>query len=111
MIEKIILDYLSEKLNIPVYMENPPTLPEKFIVVDKTGSGRKDFIKSATVAIQSYNSTKAKTASLNEQIKDAMFKMIVLNNISKVELNTDYPFNDISNKRYRYQAVFDIVYM
>ena len=33
-----------------------------------------------------------------------------LNDVIKVSLNSDYNFTDITTKRYRYQAVFDISY-
>ena len=110
MIEEIILKYLEENLGIPVFMELPTNLPKKFIVVDKTGTAMENYIKAATFAIQSYDETKFKTAFLNEQVKDAMLKINTLNEVSSVKLNSDYPFTDVSRKRYRYQAVFDIVH-
>ena len=37
--------------------------------------------------------------------------MKALTNISSVKLNTDYDFTDEETKEYRYQAVYDLVYM
>ena len=43
-------------------------------------------------------------------MKAAMEKIIELDDISKCELNSDYNYTDTNRKKYRYQAVFDIVY-
>ena len=48
---------------------------------------------------------------LNERVKAAMGKMVSLDDISKAELNTDYNFTDPETKEYRYQAIYDLVYM
>jgi hypothetical protein len=51
-----------------------------------------------------------KTAVLNEMVKKAMEDIIEIDAVSRCELNTDYNYTDTETKRYRYQAVFDIVY-
>lgn len=110
MIEETVRTYLSEVLDCPVYADMPETLPERFVLVEKTGSGRENYISSATIAVQSYGKSLYEAAQLNEAVKTAMDEMIVLDSICRVDLNSDYPFNDTSNKRNRYQAVFDIVH-
>ncbi len=47
---------------------------------------------------------------LNEEVKQAIEKMVELPSISRVELNSDYNFTDTETKRYRYQAVVDFIY-
>ena len=56
MIEKTVLDFLDEELSVPVWMEIPEgeTLPDKFVLLEKTGSRSGDHIRSATLAVQSY---------------------------------------------------------
>ena len=49
-------------------------------------------------------------AKLNEQLKEVVERLIQLNEISNVSLNSDYNFTDTETKEYRYQAVFDIFY-
>lgn len=110
MIEKIILDYLSEKLFVPVYMEMPENPPSAFILIEKTGGGGSKGIYSAMMAIQSYNTTLYGAAQLNEQLKEAMLDIDELDVISKAELNSDYNFTDPRTKHYRYQAVYDLIY-
>ena len=110
MIEQIVRDYLEEQLGIPVRMEEEAGLPEEYIVVEKTGSGQTNHIKRATLAVQSYSSSLYQAASLNERVKEAMEKIIEMDDISKCELNSDYNYTDTARKKYRSQAVFDIVH-
>lgn len=111
MIEKLIKDYLSQKLNnVNVYPAVPNDPPERFVVFEKTGGGYDDHIKRATIAIQSYDESVFKAASLNDEVIGHMLKMNELPAVSSVKLNSDYKFTDTTRKRNRYQCVFDIYY-
>ena len=110
MIEKIVTDYLDDVLDVPAYPEIPKNPPDRFVIVDKTGSSEENFINSVTFALQSYAKTLYEAAALNEEVKKAMDKIIELDMISSSKLNTDYPFTDTTKKQYRYQAVYDLVY-
>ena len=110
MIEKIVLDYLSEKLDVDVCMEYPQKQTSSFVLIEKTGGSETDNLKSATIAIQSYASTLYNAALLNENVKTALRNIIELNSISKCSLNSDYNFTDTETKQYRYQAVYDFIY-
>ena len=110
MIEKIVRDFLNDRLDYPVYMEVPKgvTLPAEFVVVEKTGSGMVNHLKSATFAIQSYAASMYRAASMNEEVKEVMDSLITLDAVSRSALNSDYNFTDTQKKQYRYQAVYDI---
>ena len=112
MIEKTVLKYLSEKLvDIPVYMEHQKNDPQTFVILEKTGSSRENYIKRSTFAIQSYAPSMYEAATMNEEIKAAMLNsLITLGSVAKVDLNSDYNYTDTTTKTYRYQAVFDIVH-
>lgn len=110
MIENIVLDYLNNTLKVPVYMEKPANSPEKYVLLEKTGSSSENFIKSATIAIQSYAGSLYEAAVLNEEIKDAMDNIVILNDVMGSKLNSDYNFTDTTKKKYRYQAVYDLIY-
>lgn len=117
MIELIILNYLKSTLDIPVYMEMPNKLNGEFVLIEKTGSGEENKIKRATFAIQSYSTSLYKAAQLNVEVIKAMigdeintYGIIEHEDISKCSLNSDYNFPDLTNKKHRYQAVFDLVY-
>lgn len=113
MIEKIILDYLNEALDPPVWMEVPKgrTVPEEYVLLEKTGSGRRDHLNSATFAIQSYAGSMYTAAQLNEAVKAAMDSLpLHLDAVSRSSLNSDYNYTDTEKKQYRYQAVYDITH-
>lgn len=111
MIEKIVLDYLSEKMDCKVYMEEPEDKLDKYVLLEKTGSSETEGgINTAVLAVQSYGSTLYEAAKLNYAVKAAMRDMIVLPQIVRCRLNSDYNYTDTQTKRYRYQAVFDIYY-
>lgn len=113
MIETIIYDYLNSltDLGVPAYMERPKSnCPDRFILIEKTGSSKSNHIKKSVIAFQSYAKTLYEAASLNEAVKTAVEGAISLSAIGSVKLNTDYNFTDTARKEYRYQAVFEITH-
>ena len=111
MIEKTVLDYLQHKLGvIPVRLEKEEGLPEKFVIIEKTGSSEENQIRTATFAIQSYAGSMYDAAALNDQIIGFMEDLPAEREVFACELNSDYNFTDTTFRKYRYQAVFDIVY-
>lgn len=110
MIEKTILDHLAASLGVDCGTEVPAKPPGTFVVLEKTGSARKNQIGTAILAVQSHAPTLYEAACLNEQVKTAMLAAVELPGIGAVRLNSDYNFTDTVSKRYRYQAVFDVTY-
>lgn len=113
MIEEILYDFLSEKMSTPVKTEIPKDPPLKFYLIEKTGGSETNFIKRATVAIQSYGSSLFEAAEQNELLKKTILAadgLIMLDSIVSVALSSDYNYTDTTTKRYRYQAVFEIVH-
>lgn len=110
MIEKIIRDYLLDMLSVPVYLEKPAPLPDSFVFIEKTGGNRVNHIENATIAIQSYGISMYNASALNEDVKSTMDDIVILDSISSCELNSNYNFTDNTEKRPRYQAVFDVVF-
>lgn len=110
MIEKTVKDYLKKTLSLPVFLEKRPDLPKKYVLIEKVGSGEENYMQSATITIQSFGERLADAAELNERVKKAMKNIIVLDEITKCELNSDYNHTDPREKAYRYQAIFDITH-
>lgn len=109
MIEISILDHLKRELTpIHVGLEHPDPAPKRFVIFEKTGSGKKNRLNSSTFAFQSYAESMHQAAVLNESVKNAVENLINLDEFGSVRLNSDYNFTDTTTKRYRYQAVFDI---
>lgn len=110
MIEKLLYDYLNGVLSVPAYMEEPEDPPERYVLIEKTGSSEENYITSAVIAVQSYGISLYEAALLNGDVKNAMRDLVRLPGISRCKLGSDYNFTDTQTKRYRYQAVFNITY-
>lgn len=108
MIEIVIKQYLDTHLSVPAFLERPEKPPEKYVLFEKTGSSESNYLLSATFAFQSYAPSMYEAAQLNEELKEVAKNMLVLDEISKIKLNSDYNYTDTTTKEYRYQAVFDI---
>lgn len=109
MIAKTLLDYLSEFLNVPVVFE-PHTQTTNYVLIDQTGSSRTNHIITTTFAIQSYGASLYDAMMLNETVKAAMVGFAELDEITRVELETDYNFTNTATKQYRWQAVYLITH-
>ena len=109
MIELTIYNYLKAK-GYPVYMEIPSSPPDEMVVIEKTGSSITNRINHAVVAIQSYSTSLYKTALLNDNMKADMLNISDSEDVGSCQLNSDYNAYDTTNKKYRYQAVFDLYY-
>lgn len=110
MIEKILYDYLSTTKKLTIYLEQPKVKPDAFYIMEKTAGGQTDKVNRATIVIQSYAKTLYDAALMNETIKTAMNDAIELDEVSRVEINSDYNYTDPTTKQYRYQAVFVVTY-
>lgn len=108
MIELSLKKFLDGHLSVPSFFEVPAKAPKKYVVIEKTGSSKVNYISSATVAFQSYADSLFEAALLNDEVKAVVEKLIELNEITSVRLNSDYNFTDPTTKQYRYQAVYDI---
>ena len=109
MIETLIIDYLSEHLEVFVGMEAPEQTTD-YVLIDKTGSSRTNHIITSSFAIQSYGATLYDAMLLNSEVTEAMEGFIELDQITKVELETDYNFTDTETKQYRWQSVYNITH-
>lgn len=108
MIEIVIKTFLDKHLTVPVHLERPENAPNRFVLFEKTGSYKSNHLSSTTIAFQSYAESMYEAAKLNEEVKDAVEALILLDEIRGIKLNGDYNFTDTTTKQDRYQAVYDI---
>lgn len=108
MIEKTVMDYLTETIGVPAYMERPASPPNEYIIVEKTGSEKRNCVYTSTIAIQSYADTLEHAAALSELVRGAMEDILELPEIGGVREGSEYNFTNPADKQYRYQAVFTI---
>lgn len=108
MIEKIILDFVADALPVEVKMEIPADPPARYVVLKRSGRGRENGLHAANLIADSYAQSLLEASLLNEQVKAVLDELDTLDEISSAELATDYPLTDTTNKKYRYQAVYEI---
>lgn len=109
-IEYILLDYLLKNMKVSCYMEEPADPEAQYVIIEKTGSSKENYINSATFAIQSYGATMQQAIDLNESVKEVMDSFWKHAAVYSCRLNSDYNFTDTETQRYRYQAVYNITY-
>lgn len=109
MILKLLLDYLSEELEIFVGLEAPEQTTG-YVLIDQTGSSTSNHITTTTIAVQSYGESLYKALELNERVKAVMNNFVELNEVASVRLQTDYNFTNTATKQYRWQAVYQITH-
>lgn len=115
MIEQTVQEFLSAGLDVPVLLEVPegPDIPDRFVIIEKIAGGRRNLLRTASFAIQSYSlSSMYDAAALDKEVRDEMDEMdILLTNIGACRMASNYNFTDTSTKRYRYQCTYDITYV
>lgn len=109
MIEKVLLEYLEDNLDVPVVYEAPAQITS-YVLIDKTGSSRRNTIVTSTFAIQSYGASLLEAAELSKTVEGVMDSFWREDGITRVELDTDYNFTNTATKQYRWQAVYRITH-
>lgn len=110
MIETFVLSCLNNA-GIDAAMEIPEAgIIPPYCIVEKTGGGVIAQLRHATIAVQSYGASLYLAAQLNGRVIDAMAALPARPEIARCQLNSDYAFPDPGKHKYRYQAVFDIIY-
>lgn len=110
LIEEVVKDYLDSRVDCPIWLEMPKNPPDRFILVERTGRERINMIDHTTLVVQSYGSSLYEATILNEVVQSVMDNLVELDVISKVTLHASYNFTDVTNHRYRYQAVYHLVH-
>lgn len=111
MIETIVIGYLDGLDGIKAFGEKPKNPPGEYLLIEKAGGGPENYVDRATMVVQSYADSLYRAAAINRKVEKAMKGITELENVSKCKLNSSYNYTDTESKKYRYQAIFDIVYM
>ena len=109
MILKDLVEYLNDNLSVDTYTEAPEELTD-YVLIEQTGSSRANHIITTTVAIQSYAPSLYEAMLLNDEVKVKMEGFAALDQVTRVELETDYNFTNTATKQYRWQAVYLITH-
>lgn len=111
MIEEILIKLLTAALGVSVYVMRPEELPAgRFVVLDRIGTTRENYVTGYTIAVQSYGASALDAAELNEEVIDAMEQNVLADSrFARVHLSNSQMQTDTVRKRARYQSTFDIV--
>ena len=72
-------------------------------------SGMPQGVFSGTLSYV-FNNFSLRNEKFSSIVKEAMEKIVEMDDISKCQLNSDYNYTDTTRKKYRYQAVYDMVH-
>lgn len=109
MIVTDLLQYLNEHLTVEAYAEAPEDITD-YVLIEQTASSRSNHIITTTIAVQSYGSSLLDAMTLNSEVEAAMNEFLTLDNVTRVELETDYNFTNTTTKQHRWQAVYNITH-
>ena len=113
MIESIILQYLSEILEVPVSLEIPNEELEQYVVFEVVDRNKTDFVDAVTIEFNSYADSKYNAALLDKQVRKCIEEMISIPNICSVEIGggrSSGDSHDRETKRYRYRSYYNIYF-
>ena len=111
LIEKTVIRYLEQKLNInEVYAEIPEEMPKRFIVVGIVDRGKTNHIDAATIELMSYANDKLGAAELDELVRNAMEQIIELDSIFSSRLGGGGDEQDTALKKYRYRSYYNLFF-
>ncbi|MBR5285586.1 MAG: hypothetical protein IKU30_01690 [Clostridia bacterium] len=112
MFETIVKDYLDNVFSesgIPVFLETPKNLPEKFIVFQRMDIGKADHIDEITLEFSAFANSKYDAALLDESLREAMDDLHNTSDIT-VHLGGGNDNQDSVLKKYRFRSYFNLYY-
>lgn len=110
MIKALIISQLNLTIG-NVYASYPKTRPTApFTVLQRVDQGKRNSIEMCTFSFVSYGDTAYKAAERDEAVQEAVFNLIGLPGISRVELGGGQESEDTSNKLWTYESIFNFTY-
>lgn len=112
MIEITLRNYIKDELlNIPVYMEQPKSLPDEYIILRLMDSGRINHIDAATFSIIVRSTNFIETAQLKDEVKKVLFDApSIVDCITSASLGGELANTDSANHVYQYELIFNFYY-
>ncbi len=109
MIEVTVKEYLDTVFGeegIPVLMETPKDLPDKFIILELIDRGKENHINEATIEFRCYAESKYEAAVLDERLREALEAFNEGSDIT-CHLGGGNDSTDTILKKYRYRCYFN----
>ena len=92
------------------FTEKPKTLPEKYILIDRTGGPREAMVLDrAEILIEVYHKTDKRAAKNKaREIASAIKELENVDSITHAAVNSMIRLDDTQTKSYRYQVYCDV---
>lgn len=110
-IEQIVIDYLTEHIDVPVYAEVPNPRPPSFVTVERTGGPHKSIgLDQPLVAVQAWAKTRVEASELAYEVDAVLFSLQDEDlRVTYVDRNSFYNYPDEETNTNRYQLVYDMM--
>lgn len=110
MIEKTVLDYLDSALDVPVYLEQPKSKPNEYVLIKIISMGRVNYINNASFYLRSISTSLFNASKLNKDVMNAMDAIISEDSISASKIGGMTQDIDTTTKTYAYECVYNLVF-
>lgn len=102
--EKALIEFLSGRLDAPVYADVPDVRPERFVTVEQTGGSSGIYTAAPMIAVQCWAPTRFDASELAREAHDAIPDSVEMDGIMHAECNAPYNFPDERCPRYQFVA-------
>lgn len=111
MIDIILHDYIESELQtVPIFMEQPSTPPDEYVILRMMDVGRRNKIDAATFEVLIRAKSLYQTALLRDRVKEILFNAIKLDSISSSELGGGQLQVETANHVYQAQLIFNFYF-
>lgn len=109
MIEAKVISYLCE-CGFDAFAEEPAKKPKEYVVVRMVDASRTNHIDACSIYLECVSDSMLNAAKYCNDVKNKMYDFVSVDGISSCRLSGSGKNIDTQQKKYRYEAVFNIVY-
>lgn len=107
-VEADVIQFLKAHLSVPVSASVPKDRPARFVTVERVGGILDTFRDLPQLAIQSWGQSTSDAASLADEVRTLLPRLVSLPNVARVTVGSTYNYPDIDSGQGRYQTVCDL---
>ena len=103
-VERVVAERLMESTGVRAVLEVPEDRPDEFVSVEMTGGSGDRFMRTASLAVQSWAQTRRRAAEISRLVEAATPGLTEEPNIFRAVANGTYRFPDPNSGQARYQT-------
>ena len=107
-VEADVIQFLKARLAVPVSANVPKDRPARFVTIERVGGILDTFRDLPQLAIQSWGESTADAASLADEVRTLLPRLVSLPNVARVTVGSTYNYPDMDSGQARYQTVCDL---